>query len=124
MKQSSSSHRCDAGTWQTLTDAGLVPVQMLGREVIEIVLKAAVRIQAKIMQECPGIDPGAVHVVETDPYRVVSNGIDGKNGHMALAADSLPLCFRVTLHFCRRTGDPKQLSGQDMTAPVIERDRE
>lgn len=103
-----------------LTDARLVPIQMFGRQVVEIVLKATVGIQAKVAQKRPGIDTRTVHVVETDPHRIVSNGVDRQNGNIALAADGLPLCLGMALHLCRGTGDPKKFGGQDMGRPVIE----
>src|SRR4030081_561548 len=64
--------------------ARLVAVEALGLEIVEIILKTPFDVQSEIVQERPGVDAGRVHVVETEPHRIIADRIDGKNCYVAL----------------------------------------
>src|SRR5260370_15162023 len=95
-----------------LAHARPVPVETLGLEIVEIILKAPLGVLSEIAQERPGIDAGGVHVVEAEPHRVIADRVDGENGDVALAADRLALRFGMSLHFGGGTGHPQQLRGE------------
>jgi hypothetical protein len=106
----------------SLPHAGLVAVEALGGEIVEIILKPSLGIEAEIAQECPGVDAGGVHVVEAQPHRIIADGIDREDRHVALAAHRLALRLRVTLHFRRGTRDPEQFGGEVKRLAVVKTD--
>lgn len=113
--------RAASRTVPRLTDAGLVAIQAFGGEIVEIALKVQVSVGPEIVQKGPRVDSGAVHVIEPDSHRIVSDGIDGKNGNMALAADSFPLRLGMTPHFRRWTSHTEQFGRQTKGFAVVER---
>src|SRR3981189_713475 len=76
-----------------LARARFVAVESLGLQIVEVILKAPLGVLSEIAQKRPGIDAGGVHIVEPEPHRIVADGIDGENRHVALAADRLALRF-------------------------------
>src|SRR5262245_18006471 len=71
--------------WSART--GSVAVEALGQEIVEIGLETRPGIDTEIVQERPGVDAGRMHIVETEPDRIIADGIDREDGDVALAAD-------------------------------------
>ena len=114
--------QCRQSLDTVLAHTGLVAVEALGAEIVEIILKPPLGVETEIAQKRPGVDAGGVHVVEPEPDRVIADGIDGEDGHVALAANGLAFRFGMALHFGRRAGDAKQLGGEFERHTVVEVD--
>src|SRR6267378_2677316 len=82
-----------------LAHARSVAVQALGLEIVEVILKTPLGVHTEIVQERPGVDAGRVHIVETEPHRIIADRINGENRHVALSANRFALRFGMTLHF-------------------------
>ena len=61
-----------------------------------------------------------MHVVEPDSDGIITDGIDRKNGHVALAANGFALGFGMPLHFGGRAGYPEQFRGKVENLAVVE----
>jgi hypothetical protein len=61
---------------ELLTGTRFVAIETLGGRIIQIRLEPLSRIPPDFMQKCPGKDPGRVHVIEPEAYRLVADGID------------------------------------------------
>src|SRR5256885_5361969 len=84
-----------------------VAVESLGLEIVEIILKAPLRVDAEVVQKGPGIDAGRVQIVEAEPDRIIADSVDREDGDVALAAHGLALRLGMPLHFGGWAGHPQ-----------------
>src|SRR6267378_4759772 len=105
-----------------LAHARSVAVQALGLEIVEVILKTPLGVHTEIVQERPGVDAGRVHIVETEPHRIIADRINGENRHVALSANRFALRFGMTLHFGGGAGDAEQFRGETESLAVVKCD--
>src|SRR4051794_29720570 len=112
----------EAGFEGALAHARPVAIEAFGLEIVKIILKTPLGVHTKIAQKHPVIDAGRFHIVEPEPHRVIADGIDGENGHVALAANRLALCLGMPLHFGRGAGHAKQFRGKTESLAIVKCD--
>src|SRR5260370_42476942 len=78
-----------------LADTWFVAIQALGGKIIQIQLKLSFGVLPQVVQKLPGKDAGVVHVIKANPHRVISDGINRENHHIAFSPDRLALYFGV-----------------------------
>src|SRR5450631_3591665 len=104
--------RSSAPFTSPLTYTRSLAVQALGLEIVEVILKMPLGVHTKIAQKPPGVDAGVVHIVESNPHRIIADRIDGENRHITLSANRLALRLGMTLHFGRGARDTEQFGGE------------
>jgi hypothetical protein len=63
-----------------------------------------------------------MHIVEPDSDSIIADGINGENGHVALAADRFAFRFGMTLHFGGWAGDAEQFRRETERLAIVKRD--
>jgi hypothetical protein len=105
-----------------LADTWFVAIQPLGSKIIQIEQKLPFGVSPQVMQKLPGKKAGVVHVIKADAHRVISDGINREDHHIAFSPDRLALCFGVALEFGGRAGHSEQFRGELKACAIVKHD--
>src|ERR1700733_2992722 len=89
----------------------------------EIVAPILLAVAAELEQILPAENPGRVHVVEHQPYRVIADREQFQNLHILLARYGAPLARRVALDLGARAAHAQIFRGHIEALAAVESDR-
>src|SRR5690606_8456493 len=89
----------------------LLSRQAFDGQFVEIGLPALILLLAEQVEVAPGIQPGAMTIIEGNPRGVVSDALEITDAYVLLARHRYALIRRVAANFSRRAHDAQHFGG-------------
>src|SRR5262249_9553676 len=89
---------------------------------VEIARLVSLTVSTEREKIVPAVDTGRMHVVESEPHRVIADRIDLENGDVLLARDGLSLVRGMALHLRARAFDAQIFGAEVERLAVVEGD--